>query len=501
MGHLKIVLKKVHNVEVVNCVKTLGIYVGHNKNLCNERNWSDKVLKMKLLLQRWQERSLTLLGKVAIIKSLALPIISYSASNCETPSWVTKSVNSLFYNFLWNGSEKVKRKSIIGKIDQGGINMIDVEAYFQALKASWVKRLCQADISASWFHLPACYFKGLHILDIIQDINFRNITDTEAFVRLPNFYKQVIEGFIACNAAKDKKQDSDKCIKELCIWGNTKIVNRQNKALYFPKWIEIGIIRVQDIKFINNKIDEQNIFSRLYKKTNYISEMYQIKYALGKICNTSLRCIQNACEHKISVQHQRQKDQWKTTKQIYEHLIQSNFENPTGLTFLKQLSPVINISKTYTIKIKLIKDKKISEFNFKLLNNILPCKKNLFKWKIMSNSQCGYCGKEENAEHMLFLCAHKFNFWKSCLGILDVKLSPEAMFLSTGSVSKDWCISVLQYCIFKISLVKYDKPLLSIKSFFTNLFFILSQFHELYSMNNYTDVCKYLKNILHYYNK
>ena len=203
----------------------------------------------------------------------------------------------------------------------------------------------------------------------------------------------------------------------------------------------------------------------------------------------------------MSAQNQRQKNKTNTTKQLYQHFIQAKFEYPTGLTFLKQLSPVTNISQTYTVKIKLIKDKKISEFNFKLLNNFLACKTNLFKWKIMNNSQCDYCGKEESVEHMLFLCAHKFKFWKSCLGILNVNLAPEVMFLSTGSVSKNWCISVLQYCIYKINLMNYEKAPLSIKSYFTKVFLLISYFHELYSMNNYTDVCKYLKNILLYYNK
>ena len=139
LGKLKNNFKSVHNIEVISCIKTLGVFVGHNKELCIEKNWSDKIIKMEKLLQRWQERILTLLGKITIIKSLVLPIISYSATNCETPPWVIKEVTSLFYKFLWNSSDKVKRASIIGKINQGGLNMIDIEGYFRALKASWVK--------------------------------------------------------------------------------------------------------------------------------------------------------------------------------------------------------------------------------------------------------------------------------------------------------------------------------------------------------------------------
>ena len=253
---------------------------------------------MKILLQRWQERSLTLIGKVTIIKSLALPIIAYSASNCETPPWVIKNVNSLFFNFLWNGSEKVKRRAIIGKIDQGGINMIDVEGYFHALKASWVKRLSQAHMSQSWFYSPCWYFKELHIWQTIYDMNCKNITEIAIFKGLPGFYKEIVQSFIECNHVKDV--DFNGCIRELCIWGNKAIVKEQNQSLYFPRWIECGIIRVSDIRFISNRINEQDILSRLQKKTNYISEMYQIKHAINTLSKTAPRCIQNTCEHKAS---------------------------------------------------------------------------------------------------------------------------------------------------------------------------------------------------------
>ena len=116
LGSLKSSVKNVHNIEVVTCIKTLGIYVGHNKKLCIDRNWSDKITKIKLLLQRWQERSLTLLGKIVIIKSLALPIIAYSVSNYETLPWVIKNVNSLFFNSYGLAPRRLKEVALLVKL-------------------------------------------------------------------------------------------------------------------------------------------------------------------------------------------------------------------------------------------------------------------------------------------------------------------------------------------------------------------------------------------------
>ena len=64
--------------------------------------------------------------------------------------------------------------SIIGKINQKGLNMIDIEGYFRALKSSWVKQICQADATAQWSYLPLWYIKELHICEVIQNIILKN---------------------------------------------------------------------------------------------------------------------------------------------------------------------------------------------------------------------------------------------------------------------------------------------------------------------------------------
>ena len=47
--------------EAVRC---LGIYIGHNKEQCIQRNWNDKFANVKNLLSQWKRRNLTILGKV-----------------------------------------------------------------------------------------------------------------------------------------------------------------------------------------------------------------------------------------------------------------------------------------------------------------------------------------------------------------------------------------------------------------------------------------------------
>ena len=114
---------------------------------------------MRLLLQRWQEISLKLHDKVTVMKSLILPI-AFSVLNCETPMWTSKTKNARLYGFLCGSSEK----TVIGSFEEVNLGMIDTENNFNALKVSWVKRICEADTASTWTYIPIQYTRNLNIL-------------------------------------------------------------------------------------------------------------------------------------------------------------------------------------------------------------------------------------------------------------------------------------------------------------------------------------------------
>jgi hypothetical protein len=57
------------------------------------------------------------------------------------PDKYRKEIESKCSKFLWNGRpDKVKRNTMIGNFEMGGLHMIDIESYFASLRASWVSR-------------------------------------------------------------------------------------------------------------------------------------------------------------------------------------------------------------------------------------------------------------------------------------------------------------------------------------------------------------------------
>ena len=104
--------------------------------------FSEKIERIKSILNSWSARRLTLLGKTTIIKSLAVRVsqIVNVLSALPTHHGALKEINTLLYDFLWNGKgDKIKRAEMINDYDKGGLKMIDIQSFNKSLKMKWVQ--------------------------------------------------------------------------------------------------------------------------------------------------------------------------------------------------------------------------------------------------------------------------------------------------------------------------------------------------------------------------
>ena len=66
--------------------------------------------------------------------------IVYVLSSLPTPKGVIREVKALLYDFLCdNKGDKIKRTEMIIDYRKGGLKMIDIASFNQALKRKWVK--------------------------------------------------------------------------------------------------------------------------------------------------------------------------------------------------------------------------------------------------------------------------------------------------------------------------------------------------------------------------
>ena len=131
--------------------KSLGIWNSHDENKILDLNFKSRIENMNKLINIWKARSLSLKGKITIIRSLILPQIQFLFSMVYIPDKLLKEIDSLLLNYLWgNKPAKIKRSTITAPIKDGGLNMIDVLAVDTTAKCSWIKRLLTGGKNTTW---------------------------------------------------------------------------------------------------------------------------------------------------------------------------------------------------------------------------------------------------------------------------------------------------------------------------------------------------------------
>ena len=101
--------------------------------------FSEKIERVKNILSSWSARRLTLLGKITIIKALAVSQIVHVLTSLPTHQGALKEINTLLYDFLWESKgDKIKRTQMINDYDKGGLKMIDIQSFNKLLNKRWV---------------------------------------------------------------------------------------------------------------------------------------------------------------------------------------------------------------------------------------------------------------------------------------------------------------------------------------------------------------------------
>jgi hypothetical protein len=109
MGNLKHrYTDNICGIKINSCVKTLGIYIGHDKTLCYKNNILNCIKDMEKLFEARKTRNLTLFGKTCVINTLAISKILYRISILSLPcDEEIKTINKHIFKFLWNKTDRI----------------------------------------------------------------------------------------------------------------------------------------------------------------------------------------------------------------------------------------------------------------------------------------------------------------------------------------------------------------------------------------------------------
>ena len=141
----------------------------------------------------WSQRNLSLKGKVAVLRSIALPQMLYVCSVLYVPKWVIQEVETLMFSFLWSSKKAhVRKEVVITEIKNGGLKMPHFASMVKAIKCTWVKKLISDDFKRTEILKSLVIYRNMTVKDIIMsklDVKYMKISSLFYEQLLSNWYE------------------------------------------------------------------------------------------------------------------------------------------------------------------------------------------------------------------------------------------------------------------------------------------------------------------------
>ena len=405
LGSNKQIATDLFGIKWKNSIRCLGIYVGWDYAKNYQMNRLEKLEKIKSCLEKWKNRDLTLFGRIQVIKVLALPQVDLPATLLHMPQNVIFELNRMFYNFLWGKVERLKRLKVIKKQSDGGLGMVDLDSLFSSFKAAWISRIFKADPeNDNWVQFPISLLSQLGGLDVLREFSFEKCSEMPELDHISLFYKDVIVSY--SKAFTLDFEMFKNTILNQPLWGNRFITVRKRdkkKVLLLRNWIRSGVRYVKDVMFIDGIVDRA-ICDLIEDKRNIHIEYLYVKKALLLYANYILL----AQNQNMQLLYER-KDVNTKSKMYYIDFLCRKVSNIAIMSPFLHPYCIKNDIDERTVFVRRVcqeREKKLKEFNFKVLHGILPCGVNLKKWKIRNTNICDVCDEEQTIAHLLFECEY-----------------------------------------------------------------------------------------------
>ena len=113
-----------------------------------------------------------------------------------------KTINSVMFNFLWNGKDKIKRLALISEYKDGGLKMPHVESAIKTQRIICLKK-CTENYYSPWKLILSRILKD-HGDKLLLDCIY-NVADLPK--HLPRFYRECFETWATVNTRQMTSRD------------------------------------------------------------------------------------------------------------------------------------------------------------------------------------------------------------------------------------------------------------------------------------------------------
>ena len=175
-------------------ITILGLPFGNNN--VTTKLWTETICSMKNKLIIWKQCNISLKSKIAVIKTLLIPLIIYANTVYPMNENITSEIQKLFSEFLWSGKcPKIPTRILQLPIKLGGLGLPNILYFQKAIILTWVKEIFTSS-SIHWkqfFFYFTNFYKNLFLYHNIFKITLSTKSINNA--RLPKFYDTLLKAW------------------------------------------------------------------------------------------------------------------------------------------------------------------------------------------------------------------------------------------------------------------------------------------------------------------
>ena len=426
-----------------NVIDALGLLIStdaENDNL--DLNYENVLQKASTVLNVWQHRGLSIIGKIEVVNTLINSLFTYKMQLLPIMSKeIEGKITSMISRFIWNGRKpKIRMMVLYMKPQNGGRNLGNLLLRDKSLKLEWIRRLhseqCSSFFRALVYNQLNCGFKN----ELIWECNF-NATDVVKFECKSAFWTDVLKTWAEYNFVNPQCPEE---VGNQILWYNS-LIRVAESFVFYKEWYEKGIIYVKDL-VRNDKIVSLEQLCYLYDESFSAMKYNCLISATPRVWKRMITNSDNDSDVEWQSKYSILSERKKWSQSMYRLWIENwSCTEEASVKMSRLLNVHVNSDDAengFRVVNKITEISKYKAFQYRLLHNAIFLNDRLIHLQISQTNLCSQCNLEkETVSHLFWYCLETKRLIKECFDYIriqgikdnDYTINLKNVFLSTIS--------------------------------------------------------------------
>jgi exonuclease III len=366
-------LNEIHKIGRKERIKVCGMIMSLDPEIEYKANITDRIDKLRANLKMWSRRNLSMNGRMIIAKTFGLSQLTFAFQYYQIEVKDLKRIEKIIYSYVNTNKsdiapERIARKYLKNRKENGGINGVDLEAYHYSITFR------QYSKSIKQSHAIRNMLPILHKYDFVTKIcHYRSNILWRKHSRIPDNIDEVrlISGLHPSH-----------------------IMKQESRALKLAN--SLGLNTAKDIQdaIVNEQIGRRS--KNIILKG--LPAVIRIMITTGQLLDGYLGVCLPLSEFLD------EPDKIKSMA-LQDHLkkILKKCE-PISLATIHKKPEWTNKNDAWISEIWKIKHPTLRHYRYKLLMKDIFCQERMKRFGMVESEQCKICGQRETVQHQLFDC-------------------------------------------------------------------------------------------------